>query len=137
MNQYGQLNITKADFAEPDLEWEPIKLDPGDAQIQELNLSLEKIIEEIRADNGYPVSHPGEHAYVLDKLKTLSARLHEEATISIAYIREFAIEPINMMLVRFANTTKEIALTGLKAAIIDAVKRYAKEGMDHIINMLR
>lgn len=120
--QYDILGITPDDFADLDIEWEPLPLDREEPKLQAVIETLDTAIEEIRSDNGYAASFPEERAYVLDSLSMASGRFKNGTTMSLGYLRKHALEPLKTLTVRFIGSAREIAITAAKAALIDWLK---------------
>lgn len=82
------------DFSNPDREWEPIPLDRSEPKLTEVIESVEEAIKIVSADNGYAANRPEERNYVVDGLHTFWAGIKERASISLPYIRQYAIDPV-------------------------------------------
>jgi hypothetical protein len=89
-NEFG---ITDEDFNNPDLEWAPIPLDRSEPELNEVIESVDNAVEIVRADNGYAANKPEERNYVVDGLSVFRTRIKEAASISMPYIRQYAIDP--------------------------------------------
>jgi hypothetical protein len=107
--------------------WEPLPLDRRDQELVSVIDNIDKVIEEVRGDNGYGVAHAEEKTFVLDGLRSFSKRIKDEATISWAYTREFALKPLVILSKRFAGAALGIAADAAKAALKDWLK---KKGID-------
>jgi hypothetical protein len=115
-------------------KWAPIPLDHEDkAQIAAI-ATLEKVAEALRTDNGYSSEHPGEKAFVQDKLSAAIKRLKEDAEISTMYVNEFALKPLSILVKRFgtaaigvgAATAKDTIQSWLKSKGIQMLNEFLK-----------
>lgn len=116
---YSKLKIKDSDFddREPDREWTPLPLDRDEPELEAVIVSLDETIEAVRGDNGYAEHMPEERSYVLDGLVAFSKKLKEATTISVPYLRRYAVEPISMLAKRFSKTALEITIAAAKEAI--------------------
>lgn len=119
---YSRLGITREDFEQSDRDWEPLPLDRSDPQLQKAIGALNETIEQVRADNGYNATYPEERNYVLTSLSAAYKRLTEDASISVAWMRTFAFDPLAALLRRF----KDAALGLIAAAAREALKEWLK-----------
>jgi len=72
---------------------------------------------QLRSDNGYSATRPEERNYALDGLNTFSKRLREAKTISIPYIRQYAIEPMRIAAKTLGRSAAGLAIDVLKDQI--------------------
>lgn len=121
--EFDRLKITEADFKNPDLEWEPLPLDRDNPALKEVTKNLEKLIEEVRKDNGYAGTLPQERNLVLTELSEGLRTLKEENETSAAYLKEKIIANLKRVAVRFKDGTKHI----LSKAVINGLADYVKE----------
>jgi hypothetical protein len=119
-NAYDNLDMRVDDFEKPDAEWVPIQIERGDPNVEGAISALERVIEEVRADNGYSATYPQERDYVLEGLQGTLGKF-ESLSISAAYVR-MGIERLQILTRRFGGTLKEGAIAGAKAALIEFAK---------------
>jgi hypothetical protein len=123
-NTYDNLEITPADFKNPDQEWEPLPLDRTDPALQKAIGALDDTIEQVRADNGYNATVPEERNYVLDGLSAVSKRLKEATAVSVPYIQKYALEPLGMIMRRFKDAALGVAAAAARQAVIEFLKQH-------------
>jgi hypothetical protein len=111
--RYEELQIQQQDFDSsnqemetippktPDHEWEPIPLDRSNEKLQAAIGALDETVEQVRSDNGYAATHPEERKYVLTTLQTAAKSLKEDTQISIMYLQNFVLEPLERLRKRF------------------------------------
>ncbi|MEA2898028.1 MAG: hypothetical protein QOJ84_3643, partial [Bradyrhizobium sp.] len=116
-NHFVNMDMKAEDFDNPDAEWTPIKIDAEDPSVKKAVSSLEDIIEEVRADNGYNATYPHERDYVLEGLQGTLDKFKSLA-VSPGYVR-IAIERLRMLSTRFAGTLKDVAIAAAKGALIE------------------
>jgi hypothetical protein len=133
---YQKLEIKPEDFAAPDVEWSPLKLDPDDADVIALAEKVDEVVQIVRGANEYPSAAPAERSYNLDLLVTFANKLRGDAEINILYARTFFVEPMNIFLTRFAGTARAETLQAAKLAFREVVKKYAKDLFETIIRAL-
>jgi hypothetical protein len=119
-NAYENLNITAQDFEQPDREWEPLQIERGDPVVEKAIESLQKVIEEVRTDNGYTANHPQERDYVLHGLQGTLDKF-ESLSVSGAYVR-MALERLQTLNRRFAGTVKAGAILAASGALMEFAK---------------
>jgi hypothetical protein len=129
-NTFANLEVSPEDFANPDAEWSPIKIDRGDPAVEKAVSCLEKVIEEVRADNGYTATHPQERDFVLEGLQATLNKLESEM-ISPGYVR-VAIERLGTLTRRFAGTLKEGMIAAAKGALIEFAKKQFGELLNYV-----
>jgi hypothetical protein len=129
-NTFANLEVRAEDFENPDAEWSPIKIDRGDPVVEKAISSLERVIEEVRADNGYTATHPQERDFVLEGLQGTLKKLESE-TISSGYVR-VAIERLGTLTRRFAGTLKEGVIAAAKAALIEFAKKQFGDLLNYV-----
>src|SRR5205823_6541518 len=120
---YSDLRIGAADFEIPDREWEPLPLERDDPLLQKAIDTVDETIEKVRADNGYAANLAEEREYVLEGLSAFSKRLKEATTISLGYIRKYAVGPLGTLLMRFKENALGLAASVAKEALREWLKR--------------
>ena len=113
-------------------KWEPIPLDREDTLQKQATAALDRVMEELRKDNGYGVSYPEEKAFIQDKLSTLAQRLKNSSQISWMYLSEFAIKPLGMLITRFGKASIGIAASAAKEAISSWLKSKGIHFLDDV-----
>lgn len=130
-DDYILLGITPAAFESTDPEWAPIHLEATDESVQAALAATDAAIEAVRGDNGYAANIPGERDYVLEKLTAFRRRIAEETTITVAFTRAFALEPLGILLKRFRKTASEVTFAAAKIAIVEMLKKVSQMAVDH------
>lgn len=125
--QKAKLKIVDEDFEEPEREWEPIPLDRSDATLDATIQKVDDVIEKLRGDNGYAVTQGEEKRHVLDGLTAFSHTLKNAASVSLPYVRTYAINPLQTMIRRFGK-----AVPGVAAGVaLEALREWLKQkGVD-------
>ncbi len=82
---YEKLNITDADFENPNNDWHPLPLDRADPGLQAAVSALDEVIEQVRGDNGYNATIPEERNYVLTALSA-AVKTMKEVCINICFV---------------------------------------------------
>jgi hypothetical protein len=120
---YVALSIIPEDFkqAVPSL-WEPLPLDRTDEGLIAATEAVDEAITKIEADNGYAANVPGERDYVLQSLKTFRTTLRESAQITGMQIKTFAIDPLNVVMKRFAENAVGVVAGAAKDAVVTWLK---------------
>ena len=103
-------------------EWEPIPLTRDDTARHAAVDALDRIVDELRGDNGYAATNPEEKRYVQDKLSGAVKRLRDDTQISWMYLNEFAIRPLAILIKRFGNATIGLAAVAAKEAVLTWLK---------------
>lgn len=129
-NTFVNLEVSREDFESPDAEWSPIKIDRDDLGVEQAISSLQKVIEEVRADNGYTATHPQERDFVLEGLQGTLNKFESEA-ISPGYVR-VAIERLGTLARRFAGTLKEATIAAARAALIEFAKKQFGDLLNYV-----
>jgi hypothetical protein len=128
--------ITNAAISESsdneEAQWEPIPLDRADNKQEAAIKALDKIIEDLRSDNGYASSNPEEKAFVQEGLSATSKRLKEDTQTSWMYIREFALKPIQILIKRFGVAAIGLAASAAKEALLVWLKSKGVNFLDGI-----
>jgi hypothetical protein len=106
-----------------DQDWEPLPLDRTDEKLQAAIERLDETVEQLRSDNGYAATHPEEKSYVLDKLQAVTRRLKEDTQISVKYLKDYAFEPLGILIKSFGKAAIGIFAEGAKTALIEWLKR--------------
>lgn len=114
-----RLHIQYSDF-EPsnDEEWRPIPVEHS-PETEALITAIDDATEKIRTDNGYSATRPEEVKFVVDSLKTFNTRLKEYATLSLPYIRQYAIDPLWKAAKVLGRNVAGIAVEAAKARLKD------------------
>jgi hypothetical protein len=129
-NAYDNLDIRPEDFDRPDAQWTPIRIERDDPTVANAINSLKKVIEEIRADNGYAATYPQERDYVLEGLQGTLGKF-ESLSISAAYVR-MGIERLRILARRFGGTMKEGAIAAATAALVEFAKSKFGELLSYV-----
>lgn len=129
-NAYENLGIKPEDFDNPDAEWAPLEIERDDPEVEKAIKSLQAVIEEVRADNGYAAQLPQERDFVLDGLQSTLNKF-ESPSISASYIR-LGLERLSTLGRRFAGTMKEGAIAAAKAALMEFGKKHFAQILDNI-----
>jgi hypothetical protein len=129
-NTFVNLDMKPDDFENPDAEWAPIKIEADDATAKNAIRSLERMIEEVRSDNGYSATHPQERDYVLEGLQGTLAKF-KSSSISAGYIR-IAFERLGTLGRRFAGSAKDGAITAAKAALMEFAKKHFGDALNYV-----
>jgi hypothetical protein len=119
---YDDLQITSSDFEKRDIEWDPLPLERGNPRLEEALEKLATVIEAVRGDNGYAVSHPGERDLVIDSLVDGHRKLETAELVTAPYLRSRVIDPLNRLIRRFGRAAIGVLAAGAKAAIIEFIK---------------
>lgn len=122
---YDELKISKRDFESKGDEWEPIPLERSDPQLARTIGAIDETVELLRGDNGYGGAAPEEKEYVIEGLSAVAKRLKEGSSVSVPYLRRYAIEPLQLLIRRFGGAMIGIAATGAREAIVEFVKQHA------------
>jgi hypothetical protein len=119
-------------FKTPIDEWEPLPLDRTDEKLQAAIGALDETVEQLRSTNGYAATHPEERSYVLDKLQAVTRRLKEDTQISWMYLRDFALEPLGMLMKRFTNAALGMVVAAARAMLKEWLKRVGVNFLDDV-----
>lgn len=133
-NTYANLEMEPGDFENPDAQWEPVKIDLTEPTVKEAISSLERIIEDVRSDNGYSATLPQERDFVLEGLQGTLDKF-KSSSVSAGYIRT-AIERLGILQRRFASTIKEAAISGAKLALIEFAKKHLGDALNYMWKFL-
>jgi hypothetical protein len=128
--RYRELDISSADFDSVDTEWQPIPIDRSDESLTQAIEKIDAVIEDIRGNNGYGSANSEERSYVFDKLRSVSAKLKQESYISWIYLREFAIEPLSIVIRRFGKASAGL----LAGAAREALRTWLKSKGIHFLD---
>ena len=108
---------TKNNAIEDSDIWEPLKIDRNSTQSQDVIQALEKIIEDIRSNNGYASTEPEERAHILSSLETGLTMIREYMP-SKQQIISFIIQPLRYLIQKFSDTAiGETAKTAIRVVI--------------------
>lgn len=132
-DRYSELGIGAEDFDGLNTEWEPIPLERHDQDLAQAIARIDDVIQSVRSENGYSASFLEERNYVLDKLQSVSKRLKEDFQISYIYLREFALEPLIILVRRFHEAAIGVAATAAKEAIKEWLKRKGINFLDGVL----
>jgi hypothetical protein len=128
-NAYENLGIKPEDFEYPDAEWAPLEIDRSDPGVEKAISSLQSVIDEVRADNGYAATLPQERDFVLEGLQNTLNKF-ESPSISAGYIRQ-GVERLMTLGRRFSGTIKEASIAAAKAALIEFGKKHFAQALDY------
>lgn len=129
-NAYENLGIKPEDFDNPDAEWEPLEIERSDPGVEKAISSLQSVIDEVRADNGYAATLPQERDFVLEGLQNTLNKF-ESPSISAGYIRQ-GIERLQTLGRRFAGTVKETSIAAAKAALMEFGKKHFAQALEYL-----
>lgn len=129
-NHFVNMDVKPEDFESLDSEWAPIEIDKEDPGVKKAISSLEQVVEEVRADNGYSASHPHERDFVLEGLQGTLDKFNQ-SSISAGYVR-VAIERLTTLARRFSGSIKEAAIAGAKAALVEFAKKHFGEILSYM-----
>jgi hypothetical protein len=122
-NRYRVLPISASDFDEPAVSlWEPLPLDRSDEGLIKATEKIDEAVRKIEGDNGYAANVPGERDYVLQSLKAFRTTLKESAQITGMQIKTFALDPLAVVMKRFAGAGLEVVAGAAKDAIVTWLK---------------
>jgi len=102
------------DFDTPSGEWAPIEIDKSAPEFQAVVSSLDEAVEKIRTDYGYAATQPEERDYVLGGLAALQTQLRGKETVTIPFLRQYAIDPIWRASKTFGRSIVGIAIDVFK-----------------------
>jgi hypothetical protein len=114
--------------------WEPIPLDRTDQLQKGAVEAVDRIIEELRGDNGYATTNPEEKAFVQDKLSAVAKRLKEDSQISWMYLLEFAFKPLGIVIKRFGGAAVGVAALVAKDALTSWLKSKGISFLDGVLS---
>ncbi len=133
---YLDLDIQKSDFEKPDQEWEPLPIDRDDPNVQKVIESLDETIEQVRADNGYAATVPGERDYVLESLSSVRKILKEASTTTMPYIKKYALEPLGTLMWRFKNAALALAAEATYGAFLQWLKSAGVKMIEYAVKTI-
>jgi hypothetical protein len=117
--RHRNLPIEPSDFDEPTVSlWEPLPLDRSDENLIEVTEKIDDAIRDIEGDNGYAANVPGERDYVIQSLKAFRTTLEESAQITGMQIKTFALDPLALVMKRFAGAGLELVAGAAKDAVV-------------------
>ena len=119
LNTEHKLDIQDSDYDNLHDEWSPIPVELEKPETQAVIAAVDDAIEKIRSDNGYTATQTEERDYVVDGLTTFRKRLKEAATISVPYVRQYAIEPLFRAGKSLGKSLAGLAIEALKSKIKD------------------
>lgn len=122
--KFDELEIKDTNFIEESRdEWSPIPLDRHDEELEQLTEAVDATIEGLRKDNGYGATYTEEKIYVLEKLSAANRRLKEDAQISWMYLKNFAVDPLVLLVRRFGGA----AIGLLASSAVEALKIWLRK----------
>jgi hypothetical protein len=124
---YDELKIDQNDFNEPDREWAPLPIDRGEPAAQKVAEALDRTIELARTDNGYSANLPEERAFVLERLNSVLTKFKEGTSVSWAFVKRNALEPLAVLTRRFADAALGISATAAREALTEWLKSHGQE----------
>jgi hypothetical protein len=130
--KYSELEISNTDFDSTETEWQPIPLDRSDERLSQAIEKIDSVIEDIRGNNGYGSASSEERSYVFDKLRSVSAKLKQDSYISWIYLREFAIEPLSIVVRRFGKPSAGLLAEAAREALRAWLKAKGIHFLDNI-----
>jgi hypothetical protein len=74
-------------------------------------------------DNGYGSQFPDEKEYVVENLSAVKEKFAKDASISFAYIRKRALEPLGTLIERFGKASIGILAEAAKAVLKDWLQK--------------
>jgi hypothetical protein len=116
----------------PHDEWEPLPLERDDPLLQKTVDAVDDTIEKVRSDNGYASNRPEEREYVLDGLSAFSKRLKEAASISLGYLKRYAVGPLRTLLTRFKDNAVGLAASVAKEALREWLRKKGISFLDDL-----
>jgi hypothetical protein len=114
--------IKTEDFQKPDAEWEPLPVERSNAKLKAATEKLDETIDAVEADNGYSATLPEEKTYVVENLKDGSSKLKEEDAISYAYLKRKVLDPLDILIRRFAGAAVGLVAQAARQAILEWLK---------------
>lgn len=129
---YDNLRIVDVDFDNPDSEWQPLPLERDAPELQAAISKLDETIEQVRGDNGYSTTVPEEKAYVLETLSSASRVLKQATSVSLPFVRRYALEPLQMLIRRFGTAATGIIATAARDALVDFLKQHGIRLLERI-----
>jgi hypothetical protein len=96
--------------------------------------ALDKVVDELRGDNGYAATNPEEKAYVQDKLLAVTKRLKDASQISGMYLSEFAFKPLAIIIKRFGGAALGVAAAAAKEALASWLKSKGISFLDGLLS---
>ena len=132
-----ELQINEEDFTADLDEWTPLPLDrEHDPSLQKAIETLDKVILEIRADNGYAANEPEERNFVLESLDSAAKKLKTAQTICVPYLRQYVLQPLAIVLKRFEDAALSVAISAAREAAIEFIKTHAARLLEVVIKHL-
>jgi hypothetical protein len=130
--EFDRLGISAKDFESPDAEWEPIALDRNDESLTKAIGDLDKIIDLVRMDNGYNANAPEEKELVLDSLNSATSALKTKESVSVPYLRQFALEPLARLIKRFGPAAIGVAASLARETLFAWLKNAGVKGLEYL-----
>jgi len=120
--RYVSLGIDVSDFDQNDA-WEPLPLDRSDPLVTNTIERLDEAVQLVRSDNGYPTHAPEEREMVLADLSQTQNKFEKSERISVAFLKRYAVEPLNKLIRRFGGAAIGLAAMAARQAIQDYLKK--------------
>lgn len=130
--EYSRLDLSLDDFDEEDIEWEPLPLDRADDKLLKSIEAIGETVEAVRKDNGYSATQPEEKAYILEGLSACYKKLKEAETVSVPYIKTYALEPLARLIRRFGPAAIGVSATLSKDALYSWLKAAGVKGLEYL-----
>ena len=128
--EFVELGLTPADFLHPHNEWQPLPLDRSEPALQQTIDALDRVVDELRADNEYAVAVPEERSYVLAGLASAQTELTQAPVTSLPFLKRYLFHPVGLLYRRFRSGTLSVALEALKGTIVDFLKEHGIDFLD-------
>lgn len=132
---FDRLGLKQNDEGENDSEdeWTPLPLERSDPKLKTAIKQLEKIIENVRTDNGYAATHPHERAFVLDGLTQGTKILKEEKESSWRYIRTTIFDNLQLLVIRFKDGALGILAKATRDGLVDYLKDHGGKFIKEVL----
>jgi len=115
-SEFQRLGIIEEDFSSSQDRWTPLPLErEKDPELNAVINAVDKVIENIRSDNGYGVSAPEERNFVFKMLSEASQTLKAQASTTVMYVKAFIIEPLSITYQRYKGADSKAAWKSLKS----------------------
>jgi hypothetical protein len=131
--EFMRLELKAADFeddAKPDDIWEPLPIDRQSEVVQEVIKAIDDTAELVRQDNGYNSTVPQERTYVVEALNAVSKTFKEAQSTSLAYVRAYALDPLQRLIQRFGPSAIGAAAKLAKDTIYTWLKKIGVSGLE-------
>jgi len=104
---------------------------PG-ARVDVALSELDKLVDQVRSNNGYAASFPEEQKYTVESLEAGSKTLKQDSSTSIGYLREFVFRPVGRLAKRFAGAAISAAIEAFKLALKDWLRKKGVDWLDEL-----